>query len=380
MSNDFSTVGMNRTQQPVMPRQVSQPIKIELPKEEKKDNTGKIILGLTALGVAGCVAAGLMKGKKVNVDSLPFSDLTHKGYFADFAWNGDQKKLFQYAQNGFSGKNSSKLGEEFMADKRFYMALLAGPPGTGKSTCIEAIAKSLDAMLLKLDISQMQSKYKGDTLNMLQAYCSKFLQTAAENPNKKFMLYIDEADSIFAKVADQSTNCGQENQQIVNYMKQFLVDLGGLQNVQVMAATNEIGAIDSAIISRFGGKAFWFGLPDAKMFTEALTTTFSKMKEALRPTKQEIEKLAKKLETEQLSYRDVDNICLKLKNEADAEGFVCTRDNINKFLNDAIDEMNQGKNRQELEQYHKLEQQYYQNLCAQVEAQKRFAQNYGHQP
>jgi SpoVK/Ycf46/Vps4 family AAA+-type ATPase len=71
-------------------------------------------------------------------------------------------------------------------------ALFSGPPGTGKTMAAEVIAADLDLPLLKIDLSQVVSKYIGETEKNLRAM---FDQAAAAHA----ILFFDEADALLGK-------------------------------------------------------------------------------------------------------------------------------------------------------------------------------------
>ncbi len=88
-----------------------------------------------------------------------------------------------YEQWGFASKLSLGKGLN---------VLFSGLPGTGKTMAAEAIANDLQLDLYKIDLSQVVSKYIGETeKNLEQVF------TAAENTNA--ILLFDEADAIFGK-------------------------------------------------------------------------------------------------------------------------------------------------------------------------------------
>jgi SpoVK/Ycf46/Vps4 family AAA+-type ATPase len=70
--------------------------------------------------------------------------------------------------------------------------LFSGSPGTGKTMAAEVIAKELQLDIYKIDLSQIVSKYIGETEKNLDR-----VFTAAENANA--ILLFDEADALFGK-------------------------------------------------------------------------------------------------------------------------------------------------------------------------------------
>lgn len=97
----------------------------------------------------------------------------------------DQSRCRQivYGEWGFGGKLSSGRG---------LTALFSGPPGTGKTMAAEVIANELKLELYKIDLSQVVSKYIGETEKNLDRIFS-----AARSCNA--ILFFDEADALFGK-------------------------------------------------------------------------------------------------------------------------------------------------------------------------------------
>jgi hypothetical protein len=71
-------------------------------------------------------------------------------------------------------------------------ALFTGPPGTGKTMAVEVIANDLGLELFKIDLSQVVSKYIGETEKSLDRL---FAEARAGNA----ILFFDECDALFGK-------------------------------------------------------------------------------------------------------------------------------------------------------------------------------------
>jgi hypothetical protein len=71
-------------------------------------------------------------------------------------------------------------------------ALFSGPPGTGKTMAAEVIANDLGLELYKIDLSQVVSKYIGETEKNMDRL---FAEARAGN----VILFFDEADALFGK-------------------------------------------------------------------------------------------------------------------------------------------------------------------------------------
>lgn len=97
----------------------------------------------------------------------------------------DQSRCRQivYGEWGFGKKLSSGRG---------LTALFTGPPGTGKTMAAEVIANELKLELYKIDLSQVVSKYIGETEKNLDRIFSEARSCNA-------ILFFDEADALFGK-------------------------------------------------------------------------------------------------------------------------------------------------------------------------------------
>ncbi|MGB8702297.1 MAG: ATP-binding protein, partial [Thermosynechococcaceae cyanobacterium] len=118
-------------------------------------------------------------------------------------------------------------------------ALFYGPPGTGKTTAAEIIAKDLDLDLYRVDLSQVISKYIGETEKNL-----KVVFDAAEMSGA--VLLFDEADAVIGKRNEVKDSKDQYANQTVSYLLQRMEAYSGL----AILTTNLPNAIDSAFMRR----------------------------------------------------------------------------------------------------------------------------------
>jgi hypothetical protein len=114
-----------------------------------------------------------------------------------------------------------------------------GPPGTGKTTAAEIIAKDLDLDLYRVDLSQVVSKYIGETEKNL-----KVVFDAAETSGA--VLLFDEADAVIGKRNEVKDSKDQYANQTVSYLLQRMEAYSGL----AILTTNLPDAIDSAFMRR----------------------------------------------------------------------------------------------------------------------------------
>ncbi|MGK6352090.1 ATP-binding protein [Parapedobacter sp. DT-150] len=121
-----------------------------------------------------------------------------------------------------------------------YRALFYGPPGTGKTLTATLLGKEFDREVFRIDLSQVVSKYIGETEKNLE----KVFQRAE---NRDRILFFDEADALFGKRSNvQSAHDRYANQE-VSYLLQRVEDFPGL----VILASNFKNNIDKAFVRRF---------------------------------------------------------------------------------------------------------------------------------
>lgn len=136
---------------------------------------------------------------------------------------------------------------------RSVSALFYGPPGTGKTMAAQVVANELGQDLYKVDLSQMVSKYIGETEKNLNAVFD-----AAGKAN--VVLFFDEADSLFSK-RTQITN---SNDKFANNETSFLLQKIEEYSGVAILATNLAVNFDSAFKRRVKVMVN-FASPDANL-------------------------------------------------------------------------------------------------------------------
>ena len=121
-----------------------------------------------------------------------------------------------------------------------YRALFHGPPGTGKTLTASLMGKSTGKDVYKIDISMISSKWIGETEKNL----ANIFDTAE---TKDWILFFDEADSIFGKRTSSGGNNEKQSNQEISYLLQRTEEYPGI----VILASNLLGNIDDAFIRRF---------------------------------------------------------------------------------------------------------------------------------
>ena len=129
-------------------------------------------------------------------------------------------------------------------------ALFSGPPGTGNTYGAQVIATELQLELYRVDLSQLVSKYIGETEKHLAE-----LFNAAEQG--QILLLFDEADSIFGKRTEVKTSVDRYANLEINFLLQRLERFSG---VSILTSNFESG-IDEAFMRRIRFKVP-FDLPE----------------------------------------------------------------------------------------------------------------------
>jgi SpoVK/Ycf46/Vps4 family AAA+-type ATPase len=132
---------------------------------------------------------------------------------------------------GLGERHSTGLGLAFN---------FAGPPGTGKTICAEAIAQSLGRQLLVVRYAELESMWMGETSKNVSA----IFRTARE---EQAVLFFDEADAIAARRSTSVDSGAQrELNSVVNVLLQELERYTGV----VIFATNLAANFDPAFERR----------------------------------------------------------------------------------------------------------------------------------
>jgi hypothetical protein len=118
-------------------------------------------------------------------------------------------------------------------------ALFVGGPGTGKTMAAEVIATDLGLDLYRIDLSQIVSKYIGETEKNLD----RIFQAAA---TANAILFFDEADALFGKRSDVKDAHDRYANIEVGYLLQKIETYEGL----AILATNLRQNLDDAFIRR----------------------------------------------------------------------------------------------------------------------------------
>jgi broad-specificity NMP kinase len=119
------------------------------------------------------------------------------------------------------------------------VALFSGPPGTGKTMLAGLIATTLEMDLYQVDLSQVVSKWVGETEKQLARLFDLAERTHA-------VLLFDEADSLLGKRTDVESSNDRFANTTVNFLLQRLERYRGI----AILTTNKPNALDEALVRR----------------------------------------------------------------------------------------------------------------------------------
>ena len=135
-----------------------------------------------------------------------------------------------YTEWGFDKKYSRGLG---------ISVLFSGPSGTGKTMASEVLANELKLDLYRIDLSQVVSKYIGETeKNLARVF------TAAEESGA--ILLFDEADALFGKRSEVKDSHDRYANIEIGYLLQRIEEYRGL----AVLTTNLKDSLDTAFLRR----------------------------------------------------------------------------------------------------------------------------------
>ncbi len=160
----------------------------------------------------------------------------------DIKINDDQRAVLKTACDRYRLRN--RVGQDWnLSSKNAYgngiSLLLYGPPGTGKTMAAQVVANELGIPLYRVDISQIFSKYIGETEKNLSV-----IFDAAKGAN--VVLFFDEADALFSKRTEISNSNDKYANSETAYLLQKIEEYDGMS----ILATNHYNNFDPAFVRR----------------------------------------------------------------------------------------------------------------------------------
>ena len=149
--------------------------------------------------------------------------------------------------------------------------MLSGPPGSGKTLLVKALATETGFSFITVDAAALFSKWVGESEKALRQV---FIKAKQASP---CILFVDELDTIFPRRGQSHDAGGRER-----LIGQFLSELDGLDKfseVVVIGATNRLDLVEPALLNpgRFG-MVIELELPEEAEREEILAIHTRKMK------------------------------------------------------------------------------------------------------
>ena len=242
-------------------------------KEEKKKNFWNKFALFAGIGASlGMIALAIMHFRTIKGSSSESMKETVEKAKDNIIRNVEKEKSFEEL---LMPKELQKITEEIkvLLDRNAQLKrkgmtgnsaiMLYGEPGGGKNAYVYALTKHMQKTnpgteLIMMDVLKFNSKWLGETENNILGFTEGIIQRANKNPNKRFVVFMDEFDSISRKV----TGNGAENaEKFQNAFKTAFNKLLEVDNIQIVAATNKASKdlplnqlLDEAILNRFAKK------------------------------------------------------------------------------------------------------------------------------
>lgn len=218
-------------------------------------------------------------------------------FVSDLKVNADLPSLVSYSSIGGLSKQIALLKSKIELPlhrpslfQRFSMApdrgfLLHGPPGTGKTMLLRAVAQETNAHVLTINGPSIVSKYLGETESALR---NIFAEARKYQPA---IIFIDEIDALVPK--RDSDDSGEAESRVVSTLLTLMDGMGIGGKVVVIGATNRPNSIDPALRrpGRFG-QELEIGIPDVEGRLDILKLQLGNMPHSLN--EQDIQDLAAK--------------------------------------------------------------------------------------
>lgn len=198
----------------------------------------------------------LRRESKTNFGNLA-TEIVTRYTWDDLALSWEQREILQLACDRYRLKNRLEQKYGITGKSAAYgngvSIILYGPPGTGKTMAAQVVANETGLPLYRIDLSQIYSKYIGETQKNLATIF-------AEAKKTNVILFFDEADSLFSKRTDVKDSNDKHSNAESAFLLQKMEEYEGI----TILATNLYQNFDPAFMRRLT-YAVHFESPDEKM-------------------------------------------------------------------------------------------------------------------
>ena len=262
-------------------------------------------------------------GVKTKQDLLElFQDVSKEKSFEDIKMSGTLKKQLEAIMDKI--QNPAKYEEAMQELEQMY--IFWGPPGTGKTTFVNAMCKKFGIKPFKYDMGILKGGYQGTTENNMTKVSKVFLEEhraqRAKNPNHISIMFFDECDEVFLEATGPNRNA---NNEIMSRFKQYLNEWREEPGVMVFCCTNKHpDELNEAIRDR-GARVFienpvWEALSE-NFFAHFAPAKEGKICENLRKSTKKSDKFFQIIQANDyrnFAYRDLQRIGWKSTEEIPA--------------------------------------------------------------
>lgn len=214
----------------------------------------------------------------------------------------DKQKLINY---GLLEQELQTASLDRMTLSQHGAVLLSGPPGTGKTTLAKGaaykLAEDIDRKALgfervvfkQIEVRNLFSSDHGDTPKLVEEAFDRVIKGGQQGHTYQVVL-LDEVESLFANRGLLGDTDPMDAIRAVNTALDCLDALSDLNNIYVIATSNQPGAVDSAFVDRTD-EQIYIGNPEPKHRRRILEDIFASLEATfetqLSPTDKQIERL-----------------------------------------------------------------------------------------